>query len=167
MYVIPMFIAKFPSNGGNLCSSIDESSHPNVSYKNISFVYPPNWLYGGLWAMILETGNNSYWLEIGTGASTGSAFCLGVEGSSAVTPQCWTLKVLGSGCWSTHVMYAPNPGSYSIGPGFDHSPGLILIASGRVIIAVTTLPSGPWAIAAGILIVISLTPVGSLLLGFL
>ena len=46
-------------------------------------------------------------------------------------------------------------------------PSLILIASGYIIIAVTTLPLGPWAIAAGVSIVISLTPVGSLPLGFL
>ena len=41
-------------------------------------------------------------------------------------------------------------------------PGLILIASGCIIILVTTLPLGPQAVVTGILIVISLTLVGSL-----
>ena len=34
------------------------------------------------------------------------------------------LKALHVWCWSIHVTYAPNPGSYSIGFGFDHSPSL-------------------------------------------
>ena len=35
--------------------------------------------------MILGTGTNSYWLGFGTSTDSGSAFCLGVGGGSAVT----------------------------------------------------------------------------------
>ena len=44
---------------------------------------------------------------------------------------------------------------------------LILIISGCSITLVTTLPLGSWAIVTGVLIVSSLTPIGSLSLGLL
>ena len=46
-------------------------------------------------------------------------------------------------------------------------PGLILAFSSCVGISVTTLSLGSWAIATGILIGLSLTPVRSLSLGFI
>ena len=47
-------------------------------------------------------------------------------------------------CWNTCVTYALNPGSYSIGFGFDHfPPSLILIVSGCITL-VSILPWGFW-----------------------
>ena len=43
-------------------------------------------------------------------------------GGSACASSSWSLKVLHFGHWSTHVAYAPNPGIYSIGFGFNHYP---------------------------------------------
>ena len=57
--------------------------------------------------------------------------------------------------------------SYSIRFGFNQPHFWPDFVSGCVIILVTCLPEGSWAIAADILIVVSLTSVGSLSLCFL
>ena len=43
-----MMFAEILSNGGNLCSHIDESHNLIVTHKYISLIYPPNYLYGGI-----------------------------------------------------------------------------------------------------------------------
>ena len=117
--------------------------------------------------MILGSGSKSYWLGLGASTGVGSTFCLGTGGRFCCCSPSWSLKVLCPRCWSTHVTCAPALAGIALDLLLIIPPGLILIASGCIIIAVIALPLGPWAVAAGILIVISLISVGSLLLAFL
>ena len=42
VYDVPLLFTEVPSNGGNMCSGISESSNPNVTYENISLIDPPD-----------------------------------------------------------------------------------------------------------------------------
>ena len=144
----------------NLCSSINESNNPDVTYKYISFIYPLNYCYGSIWPMIFGAGNDSYWLGFGASTGTDSSVCSGAGEGSAVVPPSLSLKVLHFECWGTCVEYAPNPGSYNIGFGFEHSPSLADFDYFQQHHYFSYhFAFGSWAIATGILIVISLTPV--------
>ena len=81
---MPIFFTEVLSNGGNLGSSINESSNPNVTYQNISVIDCPNLFYCSIWAMILGTGTKSYSLGLDASIGAGSAFCSGPGGGSAM-----------------------------------------------------------------------------------
>ena len=83
----------------------------------------------------------------------GSAFCLGV---CCCSPS-WSLKALHSRCCSTHVACVLSLAVIVLDLVWITSPSQILIASGCIVILVTTLPLGPLVIVIGALIVIPLT----------
>ena len=167
MYVVPVFITEILGNGGHFAL---------VSMKAVTQMSPTKILALSTLPMSpMVASGLQYWRLVTTPIDWGLVPVLAQVlhsvrswGRFCCCSPSWHLKVLCSGCWRSHVAYAPYPDSYSIWSGLNHSSVVWLwLLQAVSLLHLMLCLLVPLAIAGGIFIDISLTLVGSLLLGFL